>query len=57
MLFKPVCFHQWSWKVSYKRGSIEKKKTRKMWFQITRDIASSVTSQNMFSQTGKGYKP
>ena len=45
--FNWVCFHQWSWKVNYKCGSI--KQTHETWFQITRDIASSMTSHNTFS--------
>ena len=32
-------------------------KTRETRFQITRDIASSMTLQNTISWTGKGYNP
>ena len=53
--FNWVCFHEWSWKKNYKCGSI--KQTRKTWFHITRDIASSMTSHYTFSQTGEGCNP
>ena len=41
---------KWTTNVAQRKQNKQtKKKTRETWFEITREIASSITSQNMFS--------
>ena len=52
--FASISEWQWSWKVNYKCGST--KKTPETWFQITLDIAWSMTSQKHVFLNGEGLQ-